>query len=335
MIFISLLIFATLLIASSAAFFSVWGLAVTFSGTFWSVVLMGTSLELGKLVATSYLYRYWTKTTMLLKAYLITGVLALMILTSSGIFGYLSNGYSMDILPLKQTQTQVQLLDEEKARLLDRKKQIDTQIAQLPTNSVKGRERLIKGFKVEQKDVTNRISALDKETLELKQKLITTEAHIGPITYIAKAFDLDTDNATQYLIYLIIFAFDPMAIALTIAVNNALRIRKEEQFPLKQPQEIQLGFDTYQPDDDFKPYQPEQEVTPPTHSPPRAPNRVRPYAGSWSSGGNPKKVADLIAAYSAFAEKLRNGIELSTDEQWELDAIKAAMKSEGYGSYLD
>ena len=99
MAFIIILIFATTAIATAAAFFSVYGLAFTFSGTFWSVVVMGASLELGKLVAASYLYRYWEKTNKILKWYLISGIAALMVLTSTGIFGYLSAGYQTDALP--------------------------------------------------------------------------------------------------------------------------------------------------------------------------------------------------------------------------------------------
>lgn len=234
MAFIIVLIIAATAIASAAAFFSVYGLAHTFSGTFWSVVIMGGSLELGKLVAASYLYRYWDKTHVALKIYLMSGVLALMVLTSTGIFGYLSSGYQTDVLPLKQAEEQVKILDEEKARLIARKQQIDDQIAQLPQNSVRGRTALIKGFKDEQATVTARISELDKQILEHKTKLIQTQAHIGPIAYIATAFGLDSDNATKYLIYLIIFAFDPMAIALTLAVNIAQRIRREELEEAKQ-----------------------------------------------------------------------------------------------------
>lgn len=228
MIFIALLVLTTSFIAGAAAFFSVYGLASTFSGTFWSVVLMGASLEAGKLIAASYLYRYWAKTNKWLKTYLMAGVATLMILTSTGIFGYLSSGYQQDVLPLKQAEEQVKVLEGEKDRLIARKTQIDEQIAQLPTNSVRGRVQLIKGFKEEQASVTKRISELDREILGHKTKLIQTQAHIGPITYIASAFGLDTDNATKYLIYLIIFAFDPMAVALTLAVNIAIRLRKEE-----------------------------------------------------------------------------------------------------------
>lgn len=249
MLFISLLIAATMAIAGAAAYFSVYGLAYTFSGVFWSVVVMGASLEAGKLVAASYLYRYWNKTNLALKSYLMFGVLALMVLTSTGIFGYLSAGYQQDVLPLKQKQEQIALLEDEKARALARKKQIDDLLAGGPTvtnvnrtdgnvdpnaaralrETTRARESLVRQYRAEQESVTKRVADLDAQLLTLKQEVIKVEAHIGPITYIAKAFDLQTDDATKYLVFLIIFAFDPMAVALTLAVNIALRLRKEEQ----------------------------------------------------------------------------------------------------------
>lgn len=249
MAFIILLMITATAIAGAAAYFSVYGLAYTFSGVFWSVVVMGASLEAGKLVAASYLYRYWTRTGWILKTYLITGVVALMVLTSTGIFGYLSTGYQQDILPLKQKTEQVRVLEEEKERVLARKRQIDDLMASNSTatnvNSAKGgldtnaarvlrettrnRDSLVKQYKAEQEQVTKRVAELDQQLLTLKQELIKQEAHIGPIMFVAQAFDLPTDDATKYLIFLIIFAFDPMAVALTLAVNIALRLHKEDQ----------------------------------------------------------------------------------------------------------
>lgn len=249
MIFISLLVLVTLAIAGSAAFFSVYGLAATFSGAFWSVIMMGASLEAGKLIAASYLYRFWKETSWFLKAYLFAGITCLMLITSVGIFGFLSQGYQSDVLPLKQKQERVQLLEQEKERILQRKRQIDDLLARAPLlqnlqnqngeidsqtlralrESNRTREQLSRQYKDEQQEVTNRLKQLDKELLELRQELIKTEVKIGPITYIAKVFGLPTDDATKYLIFLIIFAFDPMAIALTLAVNIALQKHKESK----------------------------------------------------------------------------------------------------------
>jgi len=249
MLFVALLIAATSAIAFSAAFFSVYGLAHTFSGVFWSVVVMGGSLEAGKLVAASYLYRYWDTTNRLLRWYLLAGVGGLMITTSIGIFGYMSAGYQQDVLPLKQKNEQITLLTDEKTRAMERKRQIDDILAGGPAvtsvNNTKGeidknaaktlrettraRESLGRQYKAEQEAATQRVAELDKQLLALKQDIIQTEAHIGPITYIAKAVGLESDDATKYLIFLIIITFDPMAVALTLAVNNVLRLREEER----------------------------------------------------------------------------------------------------------
>ncbi len=226
--FIALLCIAAFSIAGSAAYFSVYGLANTFHGVFWSAIISFGSLEAGKLVATSYLYRYWSRTHFLLKSYLILGVIALMIITSMGIFGYLSTGYQTDSLPLKQLEQQTKLLDEEKTRLIARKQQIDNQIANLPSDYSKSRVKVMKEFKDEQVTVTTRISVLDTQILELKTKQIQQEAHTGPIVYMARAVGMETDDATKWLIYLIMFVFDPMAVALTLAVNTAVKSNHEE-----------------------------------------------------------------------------------------------------------
>ncbi|MGZ8924294.1 MAG: hypothetical protein ACXW2E_00290 [Nitrososphaeraceae archaeon] len=227
MFFISILSLAALGIAGSAAYFSVYGLANTFHSNFWPVVIMGSALEIGKLTAASFLYRFWSSTTILLKWYLLIGIAGLMILTSWGIFGFLSAGYLTDSLPFKQLEQQISLLDEEKLRLQHRKEQIDNQIANLPSDYSKSRLKLMNGFKAEQEQITSRISILDKDILHNKTQIIQAEAHVGPVVYIAKALHQTVDDATKYLIYLIIFVFDPMAVALTIAVNVSLRARKE------------------------------------------------------------------------------------------------------------
>jgi hypothetical protein len=264
MIFLIMLIATTVAIAGSAAFFSVYGLAYTFSGTFWSVVVMGGSLEAGKLMTASYLYRYWTETHAALRWYLMAGVLALMILTSTGIFSYLSAGYQADVLPLKQMNEQVRLLEEERTRSITRKTQIDDQLIKGPSvgsvnsgdkidpnaartirEARRAQESTGKQYKAEQQALQVRVAELDKQLLELKQDLVKLEAHIGPITYVAKVFDMAVDDATKYLIFLIIFAFDPMAVALTLAVNVVLRLRREEQEVKRERQKEALDHEYF------------------------------------------------------------------------------------------
>jgi len=310
MLFIAMLIATTIAIAGSAAYFSVYGLAYTFSGMFWYVVVMGASLEAGKLMSASYLYRYWSKMGgwTWLRYYMIAGILALMFLTSAGIFGFLSSGYQADVLPLKQKEAQVKLLEDEKVRKLARKQQIDDLIARSPIvqnlerngeidrramlvlrESTRARDSLTRQYKAEQTEVTKRLNELDKEILALQQEIIKTEAHIGPITYIAKAFGYETDQATKYLIFIIIFAFDPMAIALTLRVNIALRVRNNERRPMPEikPRESMLPEPKHTPPMPEIKQHPKQEIDPrefigellpePKHTPPM-PEIEQPHA---------------------------------------------------------
>lgn len=236
MVFIVILLTTTLSIAGSAAFFSIYGLAQIFTGSFWPVVVMASSLEAGKLVAASYVYRYWSKITFVLKVYLISAILILMVITSAGIFGFLSSAYQKDILPIKLKEQKVELLLEEKKEVetlkqerLERRRQIDIDIASLPNNFVTGRQRLMKSYGPELDQIrtdiaqyTNRIREITLEVAETRNTVLEEKVHTGPIVFIAKVFDQDVDDTTKWLVILIMFAFDPLAVILTVGANIAI-----------------------------------------------------------------------------------------------------------------
>lgn len=242
--FILILMLTTLSIAGSAAFFSIYGLAQIFTGSFLPVVIMAGSLEAGKLVSASYIYRYWKRISWLLKAYLISAVVILMVITSAGIFGFLSAAYQQDTLPLKQNEQKITLLENERKEItqlkqerLDRKKQIDKDIANLPNTYITARQRLMKSYGPEldqlKEDIanyTNRMKEIIKEKHKLKTATLEQRVHTGPIIFIAKElFHDDVDEATKWLIFILIFAFDPLAVALTIATNQAFIDRNNEK----------------------------------------------------------------------------------------------------------
>jgi hypothetical protein len=111
------------IIAGCAAYFSVSGLATLFAGAFWAIVVMGAILEIGKLVATSFLYRYWNVTSVLLKTYLMFSVFVLMIITSIGIFGYLSRAHIEQQGNIKDA---VVLVEKLESRILKEQEKVDT-----------------------------------------------------------------------------------------------------------------------------------------------------------------------------------------------------------------
>lgn len=240
MIFIALLVLSTLAIAGSAAFFSIYGLAQVFAGAFWPVVFMAASLEAGKLVAASYLYRYWKVIGFLRKTYLSLAILVLMAITSAGIFGFLSGAYQQDVLPLEEMKAQIVQLDQRKAELekqkeerVLRRQEINKQINDLPSNYATKRQQVRLEYKPELEQIASDLhrfdeqirAATDKEH-ELKTAVIQQKVHTGPIIFIAKALGQEIDDATKYMIFLIIFAFDPLAVALTVGANDAILQRK-------------------------------------------------------------------------------------------------------------
>lgn len=234
--FVYLLGFGAFLLASVAGYFSIYGLASIFSGWFWAIIAMGCALEYGKLIAVSYIYRYSFLESHHSRAYGYAGIGVLMLITSAGIFGFLSQGYQQDTLPLKQQEQRIALLTSEQEELTTfksenilRKKQIDDDIASLPNNYITGRQRLQKSYGPELETIRTDIASYTKQINEktlaisnLKQEKLINEVHIGPIIFIADAFGTDTDEAVKWLIFMLIFVFDPLAVWLTLATNKVL-----------------------------------------------------------------------------------------------------------------
>lgn len=216
-------------IAGVSAYFSVYGLAHIFAATFWSVVIMGGVLEVGKLVATSFLYRYWNAIGWYLRTYLLVAIMGLMAITSAGIFGYLSNAYQQDTVGVKDVVARIELLDTELASLSERDKQINLDIDRIGSNFVTARQNMMKQYGPEKNRITERIATIRAEKLELSSKQLEVEAHTGPIIYIAKAMGKGIDEAVMWMIILIIFVFDPLAVALTIGANLVLARRSERR----------------------------------------------------------------------------------------------------------
>ena len=221
-----LLAFTALFVAGNAAFFSVFGISMLFSGAFLSVVLMASSLELAKLVGASFLYRYWGKINLFMKTYMIIGVLTLIGITSGGIFGYLSNAYQGATLEFEKQSTELLFFEEELDRLKEDKKlllgEMEEQVNSYPDNYITARRNTRNNY-LEQVNVGNQqIRDMSPKVSDLKIKLIETGVDVGPAIYIARAFGTDIDTVVKFFIFILIFVFDPLAIVLIIAYNLVL-----------------------------------------------------------------------------------------------------------------
>jgi hypothetical protein len=160
---------------------------------------------------------------------MLAATLTLMVITSTGVFGYLSGEFQKAIAGNSQQTVVIKSLEEEQGRLQKRKEEIDKQIAQLPQNNVSGRRALMKQFDPEVKRLNDRLAEIDKKLPELKVANVEKELHVGPIMYVAEAFNTTPQEAVKWVNLIIIGVFDPLAIALLVAGNFLLKQRREEE----------------------------------------------------------------------------------------------------------
>jgi hypothetical protein len=229
MFFIILTFFAALFIEGLGSLVSVIGISALF-GANPIIIALAIALDVGKVVTVSLLYTYWSSLSKLMKTYALLAATVTMVITSAGAAGYLTGEFQKSIMGTKEGDLKVSVLKDQQTKYELRKKQIDDQIAALPTKTtVSQRLRLINGFKAEQKSLDDKIAQIDKDLPALQVKQIGTEAKAGPIVAISKAFNVPMEKAVSYVIGMIIFVFDPLAIFLIISGNFLWAKRKAEK----------------------------------------------------------------------------------------------------------
>ena len=224
---------AALLIAGSAGFFSVFGLSKLFAGAAFSVIIMAGSLEFGKLVTAAFLYRYWDRINLFQKTYLMTAVITLVLITSAGIFGYLSNAYQGATVTFEKQSNQLiayedrlEQLQEDKSFL---KEELEVQVNDLPDNYITAKRKLREEYNPRIQQVNDEILDVKGKIGDLKVGLVETGVDVGPAIYLARTFDTDVDSVVKFFIFILIFVFDPLAVMLVVAFNQALILREDKK----------------------------------------------------------------------------------------------------------
>jgi hypothetical protein len=223
---------SALLIAGSAAFFSVFGLSKLFAGAALSVIIMAGSLELGKLVTAAFLYRYWSVVNWFQRVYLGTAVIILVGITSAGIFGYLSNAYQGATIEFEKQSTTLTYKEDRLEQLEDDKgylkEELEFAIADLPDNYITAKRTLREEYNPKVLELNDEILSIKQDIGDLKVGLIETGVDVGPAIYLARTFNTDIDTVVKFFIFILIFVFDPLAVMLVVAFNQALILREKE-----------------------------------------------------------------------------------------------------------
>jgi hypothetical protein len=279
--FSNVTLLVALALSSVAAWYSIIGLTAIFAGAVIPVIIMGGILEIGKITTTVWLRKYWGRAGWLLKLYLVPAVIALALLTSMGIFGFLSKAHMEHGLNTGDSQAKLSLYDEkiktqrdniELARkaLVQMDNQVDQRLSR--GDSENSAERAVQirrqqaGERTKlQKDIGDaqkEIAKLNEERAPIAAENRKVEAEVGPIKYIAALIYGDNaDNntleaAVRWVIILLVIVFDPLAIALVLAANASKDWDKEKE---DEEGDSPLGIETpltptvtdpaYEPDD--------------------------------------------------------------------------------------
>ena len=246
---------SALSISFVAAMYSIFGLMAIFSSAAIAVLVMGTVLEVGKLVTASWLYQNWKRTPVILKSYLTGAVIVLVFVTSMGIFGFLSKAHLDQTASVGDNSLEItnieRLINNENRAINDAElviKQLDDVIQTLiDYDRIRGKDGAVK-TREKQKDEreelnsiisnsTNTIVELNERKIILEKEQLALELEVGPLKYIAELIYGDDakdyfDEAVRWVIITLIFVFDPLAVLLLIAANQSfkdLRMRKIEK----------------------------------------------------------------------------------------------------------
>jgi predicted RNase H-like nuclease (RuvC/YqgF family) len=255
---------SALSVSASAAFYSVSGLSKLFAGASLEVLIMASSLEISKLVIASLLYQYWDKLNKLLRFYLSIAAGILVIITSMGIYGFLSAAYQETATKSGIIDKEISVLTMKKDRftenrdfLLEEKKQIDESITSLreglsnnviqykdpetgeiiTTTSSSTRKVLqnqLEDAVVSRDKLSNKLEAVTDSITNLDIKILEVETNsdlageLGPLKYLSELTDKPMNDIINYLLLIIIFVFDPLAISLVIAANFLFKNINEE-----------------------------------------------------------------------------------------------------------
>ncbi len=242
---------SAIIVAGCAAYFSVTGLGVLFAGAAVSVMVMAGSLEFAKLVAATYLKQEWDNIKGFNKWYLTISVGTLMLITSAGIFGYLSNAFQQQNLGLQKIerdiavyQTQITKNESEITRyttqLINQQNIRNSQESNLSKQIDKDKStarvsQMIRTADKEIKSISKRIDELTKQNNvaldsinAIKNNNIELEREVGGFRFVAEAFGVSLNSVVKFFIFIIVIVFDPLAVALIIAFNGLIIGNKKE-----------------------------------------------------------------------------------------------------------
>ena len=220
------LILSTLSVATLAATFSVVGLGALFSGAMLAVFAMAGSLEFSKFVLAAYLHQRWTDLNKVFRGYLVFAIVVLSLITSMGIFGFLSDAYQSASSAIETETIKLQAEKNKQMAYTNEIARLNRSIEEIPLTRISKKLRARKDSEPVILDLNTKFNASEKIILDMNIRVLEIKKKVGPLIYISKAFNADIDTVVKYLIFIFVLVFDPLAICLVIATTQAIESRK-------------------------------------------------------------------------------------------------------------
>lgn len=279
------ILFCAVGLSLTAAYYSVMGLSILFASVAIPVMIMGSFLEISKIAIATYLHDHWKTTYTMLKVYLTSALVILSFITSLGIYGLLTTGFQENISKLEIGEKQVANIELKRKRFEEIKSEltvektildkdisqlrnalstntttqsIDAKTGQISTRANNGNRKAFENqlFQATQNKniISNKISILNDSLTNLDVQILNMESEnelgneLGAVKYVSELTGSPIENVANIFILLIIFVFDPLAIVLIIATNQAFNRLKPKQTPPTEPEPIQPQPVFTQPD---------------------------------------------------------------------------------------
>lgn len=262
----NLIWFCAIGLATFSGYYSVFGISKLFSGGSWSIIGMAAMLEFSKLVVITFLHDHFNSLKTSFKLYLTSAASVLMIITSIGVYGYLTNSYQETAKHIYETQNKVELLNKKQQIFSDQKNKLDTLVKQKTQRitsydnlrlsqenvlnsqlnqkgSTRGLQKNIQSVDKATETLNNEISQLSQKSLALTDSITIIEqekltlsnstftSELGPLLYLSRITGLSMDLVVNWFILILVVVFDPLAVSLVIAANHLKNKEKEEYTP--------------------------------------------------------------------------------------------------------
>lgn len=221
------LIGAAVSVSALAAGFSVMGLGALFSGALLAVYAMASALEFAKFVLAAYLHQRWQKLNLIFRTYLLFSIVVLSLITSLGVFGFLSDAYQSSSALLDAENIKLGSLKNQEAQKKAEYDRLVKSVEEIPATRITKRLQLRAELEPAMNELQKEMSGIEKQVSAANLKILEVKQRVGPLIYIARAFDKDLDTVVKYLILVFVSVFDPLAICLVIATSEALTSRRQ------------------------------------------------------------------------------------------------------------